>query len=77
MRNSRSEQKKAVVRFFADNGIPITFSPNEVSGIIDTNGCSPMSCGTDAVWIRLRVRVDEKGSVTSKPDVDSMYIDCP
>jgi Na+-translocating ferredoxin:NAD+ oxidoreductase RnfG subunit len=71
-------RKEAVVRFFAENGMPITFSPDEASGIINTTGCSPMGCGTDAAWIRLRVTVDKRGSVTSKPNVDGMYyIDCP
>ncbi|MGA2348944.1 MAG: hypothetical protein ABSF70_00810 [Terracidiphilus sp.] len=70
-------KKDAIIRFFAENSMPVTFSKNEASGTFDVTGCSPMGCGTDTASVRLRVSVDEKGSVISKPDVDGMYIDCP
>lgn len=69
-------KKDAVVRFFTENGIKVTFSQNEASGIINATGCSPLGCGTDRALIRLRMNVDENGSVTSKPEVDGMYADC-
>jgi hypothetical protein len=69
-------KKDAVVRFFAENNIPVEFYRNEASGIISTTGCSPLGCGTDAVDIRLQMKVDENGSVTSEPEVDGMYTDC-
>jgi hypothetical protein len=69
-------KKDAVIRFFAENGIPITFTENEASGTVYTTGCSPMGCGTDAALLGLRVKVDGKGSVASEPDIGALYTDC-
>jgi hypothetical protein len=69
-------KKDAVIRFFAENGIPVTFTENEASGTIYTTGCSPIGCGTNGALLGLRVRVDEKGSVASEPDIGAQYTDC-
>jgi hypothetical protein len=69
-------KKEAVVRFFAENGIPVTFTENEASGTIYTTGCSPMGCGSDTALLGLRVSLDENGSVTSEPDIGALYTDC-
>jgi Tfp pilus assembly protein PilV len=42
-------KKDAVIRFFAENGIPVTFSRDEASGTIYTTGCAP--CAPSG-WIR-------------------------
>jgi hypothetical protein len=69
-------KKDAVIHFFAENGIPVTFTVNEASGTIYTTGCSPMGCGTDAALLGLRVSLDENGSVTSEPSIGALYTDC-
>ena len=69
-------KKDAVVRFFTENGMKVTFSQNEASGMINATGCSPLGCGTDAALVRLRMNVDKSGSVTSEPEVDGIYADC-
>ena len=69
-------KKDAIVRFFAESNIPVEFYGNEASGIISTTGCSPLGCGTDRGYIRLRMDTDEEGTETSEPKVDSMYADC-
>lgn len=69
-------KKDAVVRFFAENGIPVTFSRDEASGRISTTGCAPSGCGSDAALLGLRVKVDEAGTVVSEPVVRALYTDC-
>ena len=68
--------KDAVIRFFAENGIPITFSRDEASGTIYTTGCAPSGCGSDAALIGLRVKVNEMGSVVAEPVVGAIYTNC-
>ena len=68
--------KDAIVHFFTDNGIPVTFSRGEASGTIYTTGCAPSGCGSDAALIGLRVKVDEAGTVVSEPVVGALYTDC-
>lgn len=69
-------KKDAVVRFFAENGIPVTFNRDEASGTIQTPGCAPSGCGSDAALLGLRVKVDEAGTVASEPIVGALYTDC-
>src|ERR1017187_6107586 len=69
-------KKDAVVRFFAENGIPVTFSRDEASGTIYTSGCAPSGCGSDAALLGLRVKIDEAGTVVSEPDVGALYTNC-
>jgi hypothetical protein len=69
-------KKDAVVGFFAENGIPVTFSRDEASGTIYTSGCAPTGCGSDAALLGLRVKVDEAGTVIAEPVVGALYSDC-
>ena len=58
-------KKDALIRFFAENGIPVTFDGREAGGTIYTTGCAPTGCGSDAALIGLRVKVDEAGAVVA------------
>jgi hypothetical protein len=69
-------KKDAVVRFFAENEIPVTFSRDEASGTIYTSGCAPSGCGSDDALLGLRVKVDEAGTVVSEPVVGALYTNC-
>jgi len=69
-------KKDAVIRFFTENGIPVTFIGNEASGTIYTSGCAPFGCGSDAALLGLRVEVDKAGTVVSEPSVGAFYTDC-
>ena len=69
-------KKDAVIRFFAENGIPVTFSRDEASGTIYKSGCAPSGCGSDAALVGLRVKIDEVGSVVAEPVVGAIYTDC-
>jgi hypothetical protein len=69
-------KKDAVIRFFIENGIPVTFSRDEASGTIHTSGCAPSGCGSDAALIGFRVKVNEEGSVIAEPVVGAIYTDC-
>ena len=68
--------KEDVVRFFAENNFPITFTRSGATGTIYTTGCSPKGCGTNQALIGLRVDLDEAGSVKAAPVVVGMYTDC-
>ena len=69
-------KRDAVIRFFAENGIPLAFVGGEATGTISTIGCAPAGCGTDAALLGLRVRVDNKGTVIAEPVVGALYTDC-
>ena len=69
-------KKDAVIRFFEENGIPVTFSRDEASGTIYTTGCAPSGCGSDDALLGLRVKIDEAGTVVSEPVVGALYTDC-
>ncbi|MGE5321238.1 MAG: hypothetical protein ACM3SW_00135 [Actinomycetota bacterium] len=69
-------KKEIVVRFFQENGIPPEFLGNEITGTIHLKGCAPSGCGSDDALLGLRVGVDKKGTVTSKPSVGALYTDC-
>ena len=76
-------KKEDVMRFFASENIPVTFSSysagNVAEGTIDVKGdaaCRSLACGDDAALIGVRVAVDESGTVLSDPVVIKMYTDC-
>lgn len=69
-------KKNAVISFFDENGIPVTFNRHEASGTIYTTGCAPSGCGSDAALLGLRVEVDETGTVVSEPVVGALYTNC-
>ena len=69
-------KKDVVVRFFSENGIPVTFGRGEASGTISTSGCAPAGCGSDAALFGMRVTVDEMGTVIAAPVVTAIYADC-
>jgi hypothetical protein len=69
-------KREAVVHFFAERGIPLTFVGGEATGMISATGCAPAGCGSDAALIGLRGRVDATGTVVSVPVVVSLYADC-
>jgi hypothetical protein len=69
-------KKDAVIRFFTENGLSVTFNRDEASGAIHTSGCAPSGCGSDAALLGLRVKVDEAGTVVSEPVVGAIYTDC-
>ena len=69
-------KKGGVIRFFADNGIAVTFVRGEATGTISTTGCAPAGCGSDSALIGLRVKVDDMGTVTGEPTVVALYSDC-
>ena len=69
-------KKDDVIRFFADNGIPLTIEGHEASGTVRTLGCAPLGCGTDDFLIGVRVGLDDAGSVKSEPDVGGIYTNC-
>jgi uncharacterized protein YpmB len=69
-------KKNTIIRFFAENGIPVTFTRDVAEGTIYTVGCSPLGCGTDNALLGLRVGVDKKGTIISEPVIGSIYTDC-
>jgi hypothetical protein len=69
-------KKDMVIRFFQENGIPVTFTRGEASGTIYMTGCAPSGCGSDEALLGLRVKVDDAGSVISEPQVGGIYTNC-
>jgi hypothetical protein len=69
-------KKEVVIRFFAENGIPVTFVGEEITGTIYTTGCAPSGCESDDALLGLRVKVDELGTVVSEPVVGALYTNC-
>ena len=69
-------KRDAVVRFFAEQGIPLAFVRGEASGTIYTTGCAPAGCGSDDAFIGLRAKVDNSGTVVSEPVVGAFYTNC-
>ena len=68
--------KDAVIRFFAENDLPLVFDGDVATGIVSVKGCAPSGCGTDDFSLRLRVKVDQEGTVTSEAIVDGIYTNC-
>ena len=69
-------KKDVVIRFFKENGIPVTFTRDEASGTIYTTGCAPKGCGSDDALTGLRVKVDPAGTVVAEPVVGAIYTNC-
>ena len=69
-------KREDVEHFFAENGLPLTFTPHEASGTIYTTGCAPSGCGSDAAILGVRVEVDNTGTVVGKPAVGGIYTNC-
>jgi hypothetical protein len=69
-------KKEDVTRFFAENGIPLSFFEGEATGTIYTTGCAPSGCGSDDALLGLKVKVDEAGTVISEPVVGAIYTNC-
>ena len=69
-------KKEAVIQFFKENGIPVSFVAREASGTISTMGCAPAGCGSDAALIGLRVKIDDTGTVIGEPVIGALYTDC-
>lgn len=69
-------KKQDVIRFFAENDIPVTFVEGEATGTIYTAGCAPSGCGSDDALLGLRVKVDDEGTVISEPVVGAIYTNC-
>ena len=69
-------KKDAIIRFFAENGIPVTISHGDASGTIKVIGCAPSGCGSDDGFIGLRVQVNDAGTVVSEPQVGAFYTNC-
>ena len=65
-----------VIRFFEDEGFPISLQGDEYAGTINLNGCAPPGCGSDAAIVGLRVKADRQGAVAGEPQIGSIYTDC-
>jgi hypothetical protein len=69
-------KKSDVVRFFEQNGIPLTIDQESMRGSISALGCSSPGCW-DAAEIRIKVELDESGNAKSEPIVNGIfYPDC-
>ena len=68
--------KEGVVRFFKENGLPVSLVGDEYEGTIHTEGCAPAGCGTDAALLGLRVKADSSGAVAAEPVVGGLYTNC-
>ena len=78
MRLRIGTHQEDVVRFFQENGLPVSFDKglSEYEGTINTKGCSPAGCGSDDALLGLRVKVDSLGTVVAEPVVGALYSDC-
>lgn len=68
--------KEDVMRFFKDNGLPVSLTGNEYEGTISTDGCAPAGCGSDAALLGLRVKADRSGAVAGEPIIGAIYTNC-
>jgi hypothetical protein len=69
-------KREEVIRFFAENGIPLSIVEGEATGTINTKGCAPSGCGSDDALLGLKVKVDRAGAVISEPVVGAIYTNC-
>jgi hypothetical protein len=69
-------KKSDVSRFFAEHNISFNISESLASGFIETSGCAPFGCGSDAALINVRVKLDEHGAVTEEAQVVGIYTNC-
>ncbi len=65
-----------VLRFFTEHGLQVSIVESQAFGSIQTDGCAPFGCGTDAAVISLRIKLDEKGNVNEEPRIVGMYTNC-
>jgi hypothetical protein len=68
--------KEDVMRFFKENGLPVSFDGDQYEGTIYTDGCSPAGCGSDAALLGLRVKADSSAAVAGEPIVGAIYTNC-
>jgi hypothetical protein len=68
--------KGDVMRFFKENGLPVSLVGDEYEGTIYTDGCAPAGCGSDAALLGLRVKADGSGAVAGEPIVGALYTNC-
>jgi hypothetical protein len=68
--------KEDVMRFFKENGLPVSLDGDEYEGTIYTDGCAPAGCGSDAALLGLRVKADSSGAVAGEPIVGALYTNC-
>jgi len=68
--------KEDVMRFFKENGLPVSLHGDEYEGTIHTDGCAPAGCGSDAALLGLRVKADSRGAVAGEPIVGALYTNC-
>lgn len=69
-------RKPEVMKFYQENGLPVSFDGREYEGTIYTEGCAPSGCGSDAALLGLRVKADSDGTVTGDPVVGALYTNC-
>jgi hypothetical protein len=65
-------RKADLDRFFAAHGIPFSIVESQAFGSIQTTGCAPFGCSSDAAFITIRVKLDELGSVKQEPTVGAI-----
>jgi hypothetical protein len=68
--------KEDVIRFYKENGFPISLYGDEYVGTIAIDGCAPAGCGTDAAFIYLSVKAASTGAVAGEPMVEAGYRNC-
>lgn len=68
--------KAEVVHFFEKHKIPFKILEDGAYGALQTEGCSPLGCGTDRAFISVQVKLDAAGTVTEAPKIFGMYQDC-
>ena len=64
------------MRFFKENGLPVSLAGDGYEGTIYTDGCAPAGCGSDAALLGLRVKADSSGAVAGEPIVGALYTNC-
>ena len=68
--------KSVVTQFFTEHGIHFAILESEIVGELNTSGCSPLGCGSDAFTILVHVKTDESGFVKEVPKVSGLYTNC-
>lgn len=68
--------KEDVIRFYRENGLPVSLYGDEYDGSIPIEGCAPAGCGNDAAFIGLQVKADSSGAVAGEPRVGAFYTNC-
>ena len=69
-------KKAELERFFTTRGIAFSTVESQALGSIQTVGCAPFGCSSDAAFFTIRVKVNELGSVSQAPIVGAGYKDC-